>query len=178
LYAVKAGVSSVDHANQLAPETMRLMKEREVYAVPTFTISEYFAAHADTAERGDARRRGLELHAAEFKKQLQAGVPMAVGSDVGPFPHGTQAREYELMVKYGMSPEAVLKSGLINGAKLLGWPDRIGQLKPGFWADVVAVPGNPLEDIATLQHVSFVMKGGIVYAGASVQQLPAGVSMR
>ena len=88
---------------------------------------------------------------------------MAVGSDVGPFPHGTQAREFELMVKYGMTPVAVLQADLINGAKLLGWEGRIGELKPGYFADVIAVPGNPLEDISVLRTVTFVMKGGVVY---------------
>ena len=88
---------------------------------------------------------------------------MAVGSDVGPFPHGTQAREFELMVRYGMTPADALRSSLINGARLLGWQDAIGQLKAGFFADIIAVPGNPLEDISTLTKVSFVMKGGVVY---------------
>ena len=105
----------------------------------------------------------LEYHAQEFRKQLAAGVPMAVGSDVGPFPHGTQAREFVLMVKYGMTPLAALQAGLINGAKLLGWEGQIGALKTGYWADVIAVSGDPLEDISALQKVEFVMKGGVVY---------------
>jgi imidazolonepropionase-like amidohydrolase len=88
---------------------------------------------------------------------------MALGSDVGPFPHGTQAREFVLMVKYGMSPLAVLQADLINGAKLLDWEGQIGELKAGYLADVVAVPGNPLEDIGVLGHVEFVMKSGAVY---------------
>ena len=88
---------------------------------------------------------------------------MAMGSDVGPFPHGTQAREFELMVNYGMTPAAALQADLINGAKLLEWDGQIGQLKPGYFADIVAVSGNPLEDIAALKHVEFVMKGGVVF---------------
>jgi imidazolonepropionase-like amidohydrolase len=90
-------------------------------------------------------------------------VPMAAGSDVGPFPHGTQAREFVLMVKYGMTPVAVLKADLINGATLLGWQGQIGALKAGYMADVIAVPGDPLQDISVLQKVEFVMKGGVVY---------------
>jgi imidazolonepropionase-like amidohydrolase len=86
-----------------------------------------------------------------------------MGSDVGPFPHGTQAREFVLMVKFGMSPLAAIQAGTLNGAKLLGWQDRIGVLKPGYAADVVAVPGNPLDDITTLHKVSFVMKNGVIY---------------
>lgn len=100
---------------------------------------------------------------AEFKKQLAAGVPMAVGSDVGPFPHGTQAHEMELMVQYGMTPKAVLEADLLHNARLLGWADRIGQLKTGYFADIVAVPGNPLEAISAVTNVRFVMKSGVVY---------------
>jgi len=105
----------------------------------------------------------LDLHEKEFRKQIAAGVPMAVGSDVGPFPHGTQAREFVLMVKYGMSPLAVMQADLLNGAKLLGWDGQIGALEKGYLADVIAVAGDPLQDISVLQNVSFVMKGGVVY---------------
>jgi imidazolonepropionase-like amidohydrolase len=88
---------------------------------------------------------------------------------VGPFPHGTQAREFELMVKFGMSPADVLRSDLINGAKLLDWADEIGQLKPGFYADVIAVPGNPLENIGVLERPAFVMKNGEVLVRSSAR---------
>ncbi len=162
-YAAEAGVVTVDHALQLSAATMRLMREKGIFAVPTFTIFEYFADHAAGPEQSEALRKDLEYHAQEFRKQLAAGVPMAVGSDVGPFPHGTQAREFVLMVKYGMSPLAALQADLLNGAKVLGWDGQIGDLKPGYLADVVAVPGNPLDDISVLQKVSFVMKGGVVY---------------
>jgi imidazolonepropionase-like amidohydrolase len=162
-YAVAAGVVSIDHADQLSDATMKVMKEKRIYAVPTFTISEYFADHAATPARAASGRAQLAFHAAEFKKQLAAGVPMAMGSDVGPFPHGTQARELELMVEYGMKPAAVLQADLLNGAKLLGWGGQIGELKAGYFADVIAVPGNPLEDISVTKKVGFVMKGGVVY---------------
>jgi imidazolonepropionase-like amidohydrolase len=163
LYAVQAGVESVDHAYQLSEETMKLMREKKIPAVPTFAISEYFAAHAATPEAAQRDRDLQALHAQEFKKQLAAGVPMAVGSDVGPFPHGTQAREFELMVEYGMNPVAVLQADLINGAKLLGWAGQIGALKAGYFADVIAVPGDPTKEIGVLKRVSFVMKDGVVY---------------
>ena len=88
---------------------------------------------------------------------------MAAGSDVGPFPHGTQGREFVLMAKYGMTPMAVLQADLLNGAKLLGWDGLIGALEPGYFADIIAVPGDPLQDIGVVQNVSFVMKDGIIY---------------
>jgi imidazolonepropionase-like amidohydrolase len=165
LYAARAGVESVDHAFQLSDETMRLMREKHIPAVPTFTIIEYFADHAASPAAAQRERATLDYHAQEFRKQLAAGVPIAVGSDVGPFPHGTQAREFVLMVKYGMSPVAALQADLLNGAKLLGWEGQIGALKPGYFADVIAVEGNPLQDISATEHVMFVMKGGVVYRG-------------
>jgi imidazolonepropionase-like amidohydrolase len=163
LYAAQAGVASIDHADQLSDETMRLMKEKGIPAVPTFTIFEYFAEHAATPAQSAHEHQILDLKIEQFKKQIAAGIPMAVGSDVGPFPHGTQARELVLMVKYGLSPLTVLQDDLLNGAKLLGWQGQIGALEPGYFADVIAVPGDPLQDISAVQNVSFVMKGGVVY---------------
>jgi imidazolonepropionase-like amidohydrolase len=163
LYAAQAGVASIDHADQLSEDTMRLMKQKQIFAVPTFTIFEYFAEHAATAAQSAREHQILDLKVQEFKKQLAAGIPFAVGSDVGPFPHGTQAREFVLMTKYGMSPLAVLQADLINGAKLLGWEGQIGSLERGYLADVVAVAGDPLQDLSVLSHVTLVMKNGVVY---------------
>jgi imidazolonepropionase-like amidohydrolase len=163
LFAAQAGVASIDHADQLSDETIRLMKEKQVFAVPTFTIFEYFAEHAATLQQGAHMHEMLDVKAQEFKKQVAAGVPMAAGSDVGPFPHGTQAREFVLMVKYGMTPLAVLQADLLNGAKLLGWEGQIGSLEAGHLADVIAVQGDPLQDISALENVTFVMKGGIIF---------------
>jgi imidazolonepropionase-like amidohydrolase len=162
LFAAQAGVASIDHATQLSDETMRLMREKGIFAVPTFTIFDYFAHNRSTAE--EAAREGalLDYKIREFKKQVAAGVPFAVGSDVGPFPHGTQAHEFALMVQYGMNPLAVLQADMINGAKLLGWEGQIGELKPGYYADVVAVPGNPLDNISVMERVCFVMKNGAI----------------
>src|SRR5947209_1178337 len=163
LFAARAGVESVDHAFQLSDETMRVMREKHIPAVPTFTIIEYFADHATNPAAAQRERATLDYHAQEFRKQLAAGVPMAVGSDVGPFPHGTQAREFVLMVKYGMSPVVALQADLLNGAKLLGWDGQIGALEAGYLADIIAVSGDPLEDVGAVENVGFVMKGGMVY---------------
>jgi len=163
LFAARAGVASIDHANQLGDGTMRLMREKQIFAVPTFTIFEYFAEHAATPAQAAREHQMLDLKVQDFRRQVAAGVPMAVGSDVGPFPHGTQAREFVLMVKHGMSPLAVLQADLLNGAKLLGWDGQIGALEAGYLADIIAVSGDPLQDISAVENVSFVMKGGVVY---------------
>jgi len=163
LYAARAGVVSIDHAYQLSDETMRLMRERGIFAVPTFAIAEYFADHAGSPAAAARERAMQQFHAAEFRRQMVAGVQFAMGSDVGPFPHGTQASEFVLMVKYGMPPLAAIQAGTLHGAKLLGWEGQIGALQPGYLADVIAVAGNPLEDIGALEKVSFVMKGGVVW---------------
>src|SRR3984957_6505830 len=97
LYAAQAGFASIDHATHLSDETIRLMKEKGIFAVPTFTIFDYFAHHRDTQDQAAAEAEMLNYKISEFKKQVAAGVPFAVGSDVGPFPHGTQARELTLM---------------------------------------------------------------------------------
>jgi imidazolonepropionase-like amidohydrolase len=166
LYAAQAGVASIDHATQLSDETMQIMRDKHIPAVPTFTIFDYFAHSRATGTEAatEAASEGalLDYKIAEFKKQLAARIPFAVGSDVGPFPHGTQAHELILMVRFGMKPLAALQSDMIEGARLLGWANQIGQLKPGYYADVVAVPGNPLNDISVVEHVSFVMKNGEV----------------
>jgi imidazolonepropionase-like amidohydrolase len=163
LYAARAGVVSIDHAWQLGGETETIMREKQIFAVPTFAISEFFAEHAPTAAQMEFEKKNVSFHAAEFRKQLAAGVPMAVGSDVGPFPHGTQAREFTLMVQYGMKALAAIQAGTLNGARVLGWEGQIGALKPGYLADIIAVPGDPLREISALEKVSFVMKGGEVY---------------
>ena len=162
LYAAQAGVASIDHASQLSDETMRLMREKHIPAIPTFAIFDCFAHHRESQDQAATEAKMLDYKINEFKKQIAAGIPFALGSDVGPFPHGTQAVEMELMVRYGMKPLAVLQADMIEGARVLGWQGQIGELKPGYYADVVAVPGNPLEDITAVEHVSFVMKGGSV----------------
>jgi imidazolonepropionase-like amidohydrolase len=159
-YAAEAGVASIDHGTQLSDATMKLMKEKNIPAVPTFTVFEHFANRpGPNAER---QRQELDYKIAQFKRQLAAGIPFAVGSDVGPFPHGTQARELTLMVRYGMKPLAALQADFLNGARLMALSGKIGDLKPGYYADIVAVPGSPLDDISVVEHVSFVMKGGVV----------------
>jgi imidazolonepropionase-like amidohydrolase len=159
LYAARAGVASIDHGTQLSDETMRIMREKHIPAVPTFAVFEFFAEQKGSPPREKAMS---DYKIKEFKRQIAAGIPFAVGSDVGPFPHGTQARELELMVKYGMTPLAVLQADMLNGARLMGMAGQIGELKAGYYADIIAVPGSPLADISAVTHVSFVMKNGSI----------------
>ena len=160
LFAARAGVTTIDHATQLSDETMRIMKAKNIPAVPTLAIFDYFAKPG--APHVDRERPLYEYKVREFKRQVAAGIPFAVGSDVGPFPHGTQAHELTLMAQYGMKPLAVLQADMLNGARVLGWEGQIGLLKPGYYADIVAVPGSPLEDMSVVERVSFVMKGGVI----------------
>jgi imidazolonepropionase-like amidohydrolase len=162
LYAAKAGVMSLDHADQLSPETMQVMRDKGIPAVPTFAVFKYFVEHASPDER-PLMERFLEYKIQQFKKQIAAGIAFAAGSDVGPFPHGTQAEEYVLLVRYGLTPLRAIQAGTLEGARLLGKVDELGQLAPGYDADVIGVPGNPLQDISALQHVRFVMKAGEVF---------------
>ena len=161
--AAEAGVASIDHAYDLSDHTMALMKAKRIFEVPTLTVLKMDLDEADNPERRKLIQTGFDIRIREFGRQIAAGVPFAVGSDVGPFAHGTQASELTLMVKYGMSPAEVLRADLLNGAELLGWANEIGELKSGMLADIIAVDGNPIEDISATRRVSFVMKNGNVY---------------
>src|SRR5258708_23885883 len=143
LYAAQAGVASIDHATQLSDETIRLMKEKGIFAVPTFAIFEYFAKHRESQDQAAGEAAMLDYKIAQFKKQLAAGVEYAVGSDVGPFPHGTQAREMVLMEQYGMKPLAGLHADLVHGAELLAGEGPFGGPHPGCLADVTTGTLNP-----------------------------------
>jgi imidazolonepropionase-like amidohydrolase len=135
---------------------VRLLREKQIFAVPTLTIFEHFANHTEAPEKAALNREIFDLKVQDFRKQVAAGVPMALGSDVGPFPHGTQAREFVLMGKYGMSPLAVPEADLINGAKLLGWEGKSMCSSRVISPTSSLEPPDPLEDLGTLQNVSFV----------------------
>ncbi|MGN6592761.1 MAG: amidohydrolase family protein [Terriglobales bacterium] len=160
LYAAQAGVASIDHATQLSPETMKLMAAKHIFAVPTFSV--YIAFNSKAMGGPGGTSRTIEYKAAEFRKQLAAGVPIALGTDVGPFPHGTQGQEFYWMVHYGMSPLAAIQAGTLNASELLRDEKNIGTLEVGKYADIVGVAGDPLQNIRLLEDVQFVMKGGAV----------------
>ena len=159
--AVRAGVASIEHGSTLTDETIALMRERGTYLVPTT----YLADAVDLDVLPPAIRRKAEAILPVAKESLRravaAGVRIAFGTDAGVFPHGQNARELAAMVDRGMTPLQALQAATIHAADLLGVEDR-GRIAPGMLADLVAVPGNPLEDVTVAERVSTVIKGGEV----------------
>jgi imidazolonepropionase-like amidohydrolase len=148
--AILAGAETIEHGDGGTPEIFKLMVERHVALCPTLAATE-----ATSSEAGIAQKR------ASFKAALDAGVTILSGSDIGVFPHGENAREIELMVDYGMSRLDALKAATSVAGRVLHM--NIGAVKPGMFADLIAVDGDPATDISALRRVKFVMKGGTVY---------------
>jgi len=162
LVSAEAGVYSIEHGYCLTDQTLLLMKQKRIFLVPTFTVTEWNIAHATTPAAQERGKMVILLRHQHFERALAVGVKIAMGSDVGPFPHGTQAEEFSWMVKYGMTPLASIQAGTLNAAELMGWSDRVGSVEAGKLADLVAVGENPLTNVDTLKNTLFVMKGGVV----------------
>lgn len=166
--AVKAGVASIEHGSFLDEEGARLMKERGTYLVPTLSAAEAVERAAKTGVLKGLRAEKALAAAASVRRAIKlavaAKVQIALGTDAGVVPHGSNAHEFVLMVEWGgMSNMDSIVAGTMSAAKLLGWDKHVGSLQAGKWADIVAVSGDPLTDIKAMQNVTFVMKNGVVY---------------
>jgi imidazolonepropionase-like amidohydrolase len=165
--AVRAGVASIEHGTFLDDEGIALMKQHGTYLVADVYNDEYIM--------GEAARKGMpkdflekearmgEVHRQAFRKAVKAGVKIAFGTDSGVYPHGWNGKQFAWMIKYGATPMQSIQSATIWAADLIGVQDEIGSIKPGKYADIIAVSGDPLADVTVLERVTFVMKGGAVY---------------
>ncbi|HJU83227.1 MAG TPA: amidohydrolase family protein [Holophagaceae bacterium] len=166
--AVEAGVRSIEHGSLLSPETARLMKQKGTYLVPTLYALESILEPGNplhVPEGSLAKARALlPRRKAGFKAALDAGVPIAYGTDIGVFDHARVAADFRYLVSYGMTPLQAIQSATIVAASLLRKEQDLGTLEPGSIADLVAVDGDPLRDITTLERVEFVVKDGVLRA--------------
>ncbi|HEV3334423.1 MAG TPA: amidohydrolase family protein [Bryobacteraceae bacterium] len=169
--AIRAGIDSIEHGTFLDDEAMRMMHDKGVFLVPTLATRVGLRESKFPPLVEAKAQRAMKQQDAMVKRALELGVKIALGTDAAVYPHGDNALEFVLMAADGMTPAQSLKAGTTSAAELLGLSDKIGALKPGLAADIVAVPGNPMTDIKVVQSVLFVMKGGSVYknerAGAS-----------
>jgi imidazolonepropionase-like amidohydrolase len=165
--AIEAGVDSVEHASLVDAEGIRMARDAGTFLIMDVYVDTYILEMGEVAgflpESLEKERIIGQAQRDNFRKAHAAGVRMAFGSDAGVYPHGTNARQFAYMVEYGMTPMEAIQAATTDAAELLGWPDDVGALKAGMYADIIAVRGNPLDDIRELEDVRFVMKGGEVY---------------
>lgn len=172
--AVTAGVDSIEHGTYMSDADMKLMKQRGTWYVPTIIAGRYVAEKAAVPGyypeqiAAKARQVGPVIQKTAGRA-FKAGVKMAFGTDAGVYPHGQNAKEFEYMVEAGIPNAYALQAATVNAAALLKQSDNMGSLEAGKFADVIAVKGNPLDDISLMKQVDFVMKGGVVYKEAGRQ---------
>jgi imidazolonepropionase-like amidohydrolase len=164
IWASEAGVDSVEHGHLMNDAAIATLKKNGTYLVPTLYLVDWQREHAVEANLPGYAKKKMDLVSqtgkANAKKAFEAGVKIGMGTDAAVYPHGLNAHELAVYVSLGMSPLQAIQTATINDADLLGWSDKVGALQPGKWADIIAVDGDPLQDVTTLQHVKFVMKGG------------------
>ncbi|HLF46210.1 MAG TPA: amidohydrolase family protein [Chitinophagaceae bacterium] len=161
--ATLAGVVSIEHGDNGTEEVFQLMKEKAVALCPTISAGENILKYAGWKKGTDPEPQRITDKKKSFALALKTGVTIVMGGDVGVFPHGENVKEMELMVEYGMKPTEVLKSATAVNAAVFGYADKLGRLAPGLLADIIAVDGDPTQDIKNLWKVKLVMKDGIIY---------------
>ena len=174
--ALRTGVDTIEHASLIDDEGVELAKKYKVY----FSMDIYNTDYTQT----ESKRRGElaefirkdamigEIQRRNFERALKAGIPMTFGTDAGIYPHGENARQFAVMVRYGMTPMQAIQAATVNSADALGLAGQVGTLAPGAYADLIALERNPLDDIRALENVSFVMKGGIVHLAEPAGDAP------
>ena len=166
IWASEAGVDSVEHGHLMNDAAIAALKKNGTYLVPTLYLVDWQRENAARANLPDFAKRKMEmvseLGKTNAQKAFKAGVKIGLGTDAAVYPHGLNAHELAVYVSLGMSPLQAIQTATVNDADLLGWSDKVGTLEPGKWADIIAVDGDPLQDVTVFQHVKFVMKGGEV----------------
>ena len=165
-WASEAGVDSIEHGSYIDDAGIAIMKKNGTYLVPTLYLADWFLENAEKIGMPpDLIAKAREVFPAARRnvaRAFAAGVKVGFGTDAAVYPHGLNAHEFAVMVKLGLTPLQAIQAATINDADLLGWSDKVGTIEPGKWADIVAVDGDPLADVTTLERVKFVMKGGEV----------------
>lgn len=161
--SVEAGVDSIEHGNYIADDDLKTMASRGIWYVPTIFVGDY-VAKGRAAAGAPVWLKMVDIHEDTFRRALKAGVKIAFGTDVGGFDWKIDmAKEFPYMVKWGMTPAQAIRAATASASELLDMQDKVGTIEPGKFADIVAVPGDPLKDIGILEQVNFVMKGGVIY---------------
>lgn len=165
--AVRAGVASIEHGSLIDDEGIRLMKEKGTWLVADIYNDDYILAEYTRLGYPqkiiDKERMVGRVQRENFRKAFKAGVKCAFGTDAGVYPHGWNAKQFAKMVDWGMTPMQAIQSATVGAADLIGWKTKVGQIAPGYFADLVAVKGDPLKNVTVLEKVDFVMKGGAIY---------------
>lgn len=161
--AVNAGVATIEHGDNGTPEVFKLMKEKNVALCPTLAAGDAIEQYRGWKKGTDPEPERISNKKKTFQQALDAGVTICMGGDVGVFTHGDNAREMELMVEYGMKPLEVLKSSTSVNADVFGYAGKIGRIKKGLFADIIAVEGDPTADIKNIRKLKLVMKNGVIY---------------
>ncbi|MGA7907561.1 MAG: amidohydrolase family protein [Candidatus Sulfotelmatobacter sp.] len=166
IWATEAGVDSIEHGSYINDAGIAAMKEHGTYLVPTLYLGDWMIANAERthlpAPLLAKTRDVIPAARTNIAHAFASGVKVAFGTDAAVYPHGLNAHEFAVMVKLGLTPLQSIQAATVNAADLLGWSGKVGTLDPGAWADIVAVDGDPLQDVTTLERVKFVMKGGEV----------------